>query len=273
MANTNLPSKNPAYSELNALFAYNITLVAMNKDLAQRIVKGYESNLWWIQISSQLSSNNALGDDKATLPFVQELPSTDIDLHFFLRQTMAVNNHGNKNIAHLALRHKFIYHVNHVSGVHRLCISTSIALEIITIAHDKGHPSFARYYEIVSRFWYIRGLTKLLRAFIRHCPQCLQLQIRKHSSYSSFQPIHSLPVPFHTLTLDFMLALPLNAAGFNLLMSVICKFSKRETLVKGKETWSAKDQAYTLLQQVDIIDWGLPSELITNRDPKFLSEF
>lgn len=43
-ANTNPPSQNPAYSELNALFAYNTTLVAISKDLAQRIVKGYESD-------------------------------------------------------------------------------------------------------------------------------------------------------------------------------------------------------------------------------------
>ena len=31
---TNLPSQDPAYSKLDALFAYNTTLVAMNKDLA-----------------------------------------------------------------------------------------------------------------------------------------------------------------------------------------------------------------------------------------------
>ena len=45
-ANTNLPSQDPSYSKLDAFFAYNTTLVAMNEDLAQRIVKGYESNPW-----------------------------------------------------------------------------------------------------------------------------------------------------------------------------------------------------------------------------------
>lgn len=79
-ANTNLPSQDPSYSKLDALFAYNITLVAMNEDLAQRIVKGYESDPWWSKVSSQLSANDALGDDKATLPFVRELPPTDADL-------------------------------------------------------------------------------------------------------------------------------------------------------------------------------------------------
>lgn len=37
--------QDPAYSELNALFAYNAMLVAINKDLAQCIVEIYKSNL------------------------------------------------------------------------------------------------------------------------------------------------------------------------------------------------------------------------------------
>ena len=43
-ANTNLPSQNPTYSKLDALFVYNAMLVAMNEDLAQCIVEGYKSN-------------------------------------------------------------------------------------------------------------------------------------------------------------------------------------------------------------------------------------
>ncbi len=245
----------------------------MNEDLAQHIVKGYENDPWWVKISSQLSSNDALGDNKATLPFVRELPPTDADLYFLPRPTTAVDNHVNENAAPPALKHKLIYHIDHVSGVHRLCIPTSVASEVIAIAHGEGHPGFARCYEIVSRSWYIRGLTKLLRAFIRHCLQCLQLQTRRYPPYDSLQPIHSPPVPFHTLTLDFVLALPLSAAGFNSLMSVTCKFPKRVTLVEGKDTWSAKDWAYMLLQRLDMIDWGLSLELITDRDPKFLSKF
>lgn len=43
-ANTNLPSQDLVYFELDAFFTYNAMLVAMNEDLAQRIAKGYESN-------------------------------------------------------------------------------------------------------------------------------------------------------------------------------------------------------------------------------------
>ena len=184
-----------------------------------------------------------------------------------------MDNHGNKNTAYLALRPKFIYHVDYVFGVHYLCIPTSVASEIITIAHGKGHSGFAQCHEIVSCSWYIRNLIKLLRAFIHHCSQCLQLQIRKHPPYGFLQLINSLPILFHTFTLDFVLALSLSAAGFNLLMSITYKFLKWVTLVESKNIWSARNWAYALLRRLNMIDWGLPSELITNKNPKFVSNF
>ena len=99
------------------------------------------------------------------------------------------------------------------------------------------------------------------------------MQTRRHAPYGSLQPIQSPPVPFFTLTLDFILALPLSKEGFNALMSVTCKFSKRVTLIERKDTWTAEDWAHAFLNRLDLVDWGLPGELITDRDPKFLSKF
>ena len=182
-----------------------------------------------------------MGDNKASLPIMRELPPTKADPYFFLRPTAVVDNHGDEITALPSLRPKLIYHIDHVSGMHCLCIPTSVASVIIAIAYGKGHPGFAQSYEIISRSWYIRGLIKLLRAFICHCPQYLQLQTRRHPLYGFFQPIHSSPIPFHILTLDFVLALPLSADSFNLLMSVTCKFPKWVSLVEGKNTWFAKN--------------------------------
>lgn len=95
-------------------------------------------------------SNDALGDDKAFLPFVQELPLTNTDFYFLSKLAAVVNNHGDKKVAPLTLGSKFIYYVNYVFDMHRLCLPTSVILEIIAITYGKGHPSFMQYYEIVS---------------------------------------------------------------------------------------------------------------------------
>lgn len=80
-------------------------------------------------------------------------------------------------------------------------------------------------------------------------------------------------MPFFILTLDFVLALPLSKQGFNAIMLVTCKFSKRVTPIEGADTWSTDQWAQAFLKRLDLINWGLPGELITDRDPKFLSKF
>lgn len=73
--------------------------------------------------------------------------------------------------------------------------------------------------------------------------------------------------------LYFILALPLTPRGFNILMSVICKFSKHITLIKGINTWFAQQWAHAFMKHLNLVDWGLLEELITDRDPKFLNKF
>ena len=168
---------------------------------------------------------------------------------------------------------QLIYHLDCVTGIRRLCILLAVAPDLLAIVHDKGHSGFACCHKIISRSWYIRGLTKILRFFICHCPQCLALQTIRHAPCGSLQPIYSPLVLFFTPTLDFILALLLTTDGYNTLMSVTCKFSKKVTLIEGKDTWTAKEWAHAFLAKLDLVDWGLPGELITNRNPKFFSKF
>jgi hypothetical protein len=52
---------------------------------------------------------------------------------------------------------------------------------------------------------------------------------------------------------------------------VTCKLSKRITLIPGKNTWTAKQWADTLIERLWIADWGMPKVIISDRDRKFLS--
>ena len=135
------------------------------------------------------------------------------------------------------------------------------------------------FYPILNIEWtrliserYIRGLTNQLREFIRHCPECHVLQTRRHQPYGSLSPIESPPVPFHTLTLDFILALPGSPEGFDTILSVTDKFTKRITCIPGKNTWSAERWAEALLDRLEVADWGIPKAMISDRDRKFLGE-
>ena len=234
----------PQRSELDALFTYNTTLVEMHLALVSRILAGYKADPWWARLQLQTQANNNLEADAATLPFaVGSIPPTDYDPY------LAPRLDGDEDLPSSSLdigkipegflapdKSRLLYHINKFTNVHRLCIPPFVAPNILAVAHGEGHPGFSCCYEITTRSWYIRGLIKLLRVFIRHCPQCLALQTRRYAPYGSLQPIESPPVPFFTLTLDFVLALPLSKEKYNAIMSVTCKFSKQVTLIEAADT-------------------------------------
>lgn len=92
--------------------------------------------------------------------------------------------------------------------------------------------------------------------------------------YGSLQPIQSPPVPFFTLTLDFVLALPLSVEGYNALMLVTCKFSKTSSYLlkeKKKIPGPAEDWASALGSRVVLYLFiaypGIQKEQLQRIDP------
>ena len=126
----------------------------------------------------------------------------------------------------------------------------------------------------MSESLYIRKLYTTIREFIRHCPDCQTMASPRHSPYGSMQPIATPAAPHHTITSDFVLALPQSPPpdSFDSVMSVTDKFSKRIALIPGKTTHTAEQWARLLLERLDLADWGLPKAIISDRDRKFVSE-
>ena len=241
-ANINTPPRNSDEGELDALFT--ASLVEMDPQFKQRILDGYKSDLNWQKITQVLDSG---GEDAATLPFCR----------------------GEDG---LIFRSDGFTTGDHAYEPRRLCIPHPVVADILQLAHDDGHAGYAKCFEQISASWYIRGLSRYLRDYLKHCPQCLVYQTRRHAPYGSMQPILTPPIPFHTITMDFILALPISRQGFDTAMSVTCKFSKRVTIIPGKATWSAGEWGIALLDRLDIADWGLPKAIISDRDRKFLSD-
>lgn len=224
----------------------SVSEVQLSEDLLTRIKEGYTKDPTYDKIIKVL---NKATEDGSILPFVwgdngiifRVSLSDDASL---IPSRIAVPDHDN------------------------------LIKEILTTAHDAyGHQGFEKSYDRVRSSWYIRNLTKRLKDYIKHCPTCGTNQTRRHKPFGALQPIMSPSVPFHTITMDFVLALPLTKEGFDCILTITDKYSKRISLIPGKQTWGAKEWAEALLMRLDIADWGLPKKIISDRDRKFLSEF
>jgi hypothetical protein len=125
---------------------------------------------------------------------------------------------------------------------------------ITTSAHESGHPGFAKTWDIISATFYIVHGHKRLREYLRHCEKCRVFETTRHKPYGALQPIMSPPAPFHTITMDFILALPLSKYGFDYILAMTCKMIKRIALIPGKSTWIAAQWGKAVIRRLLDLD-------------------
>ena len=248
-----LPHKDPVHDESEGVLdmlwahAYTVTaLVEMSPEMKKRMLEGYQKDPHWIRVLEVLDKNEQADEDAANLPFFRG-------------------------------EDKLIWRVEDSTSDKaytplRLCVPDNCVEEFLKIAHSGGHHGRDKCHEIISRQWYIPKLDRKLREYLRHCAECQLYQTPRHQPFGALQPILSPSTPYHTLTIDFILALPLSIKGYNCILTVTCKFTRKITLIPGKDTYTAEQWGILLLIRLQKIDWGVPKAIISDRDRKFVSE-
>ena len=196
----------------------------MSPELKARLLDGYATDLKWAKIAEVLENNENAGEDAAKLPFIRG----DDGLFQRIEDSIA----------------------DHVYTPQRLCVPDNCVQEFLDITHSGGHVGRDKCHEIITRQWFILGLDRKLREYIRHYPKCQLYQTRRHQPHRVLQPILTPPTPFHTLSIDFILALPVLGKGYETAMLVTCKFSRKITVIAGKSTYTAGQQAEVLLRRL-----------------------
>lgn len=177
------------HAELDVLYAYTTTLVEMSKSFQTRIVKGYQSDPSWTKTLDVLYAEDSRAEDGAKLQFVlgeeismsMEAPSDRSETYTHFTTAAAIPEE-----AFDRQRNRLVYHIDKATAVKRLCIPESVVKDILDIAHTaEGYLGFARCYERVATSWYIRGLTRYLRDYLKHCSECLVYQTRRHAPYGT----------------------------------------------------------------------------------------
>ena len=251
---------------LDEVLAFNMTYTQMSPGYKENLIKAYADDKKWSKIF------NILHEEKQRLRKQDADPTADSNEVVVDRGVDVQAGERDVTLPNIQffLREDLIYYRDNLDGRERLCVPKSMEQEIFDQAHDKrSHGGFSRTYERIVQNYYMRHLTRRLKRYILHCPECQLNQTKRHAPYGSLRPVLSPPRIFHTITIDFILALPALLSGLNALLTVTCKFSKKVTMVSGKDTWDASQWAVALLYE--LTDWGIPCAIISDRDPKFMS--
>jgi hypothetical protein len=116
---------------------------------------------------------------------------------------------------------------------------------VFKLAHDKmRHSEYTWMHEIDWHSLHL-WLVQNLHEYLWHCLQCQLNQTPHHKPYgATINPFTA--APFHTLTIDFILALSVIKASetYETIMSVTDKFSKTVTLISERNTMTVKIEQY-----------------------------
>ena len=151
---------------------------------------------------------------------------------------------------------------------------TSLKNDLCFSAHDSpvgGHFGQEKTYRLLSRKFWFPKMRDYVIDYVSHCDTCQRIKDSRHSPYGLLQPLPIPEGPWKSVSMDFIVKLPLSY-GFDSILVVVDRFSKMAHFIACNEAISSLGLALLYFNNVFKLH-GLPHEIISDRGPVFVSKF
>jgi hypothetical protein len=163
----------------------------------------------------------------------------------------------------------------------RLCVPNSPTLRrrLLHEFHDTpsaGHPGHLRTLAAISqRFWWPH-LSRSVKAYVSTCPTCQRSKPTNQPTPGLLRP-HAVPSrPWSHVSVDLITKLPRSTCydgqTYDAIATFVCMLTKQAHFVRINESITAPQLANVFIDHV-YSKHGLPSLLVSDRDPRFNSLF
>lgn len=204
--------------------------------------------------------------DKALLSSVRDAASGD------LLYTSIMDEVKSSKRSDFCISHGVLYHV----PSSRLYIPDGkLRRTLLHEAHDattSGHLGRHKMLARLQSHFYWPNMDRTIRDYVRTCPAC---QHNKPSSQPPFGLLQPLPIPERTwkdVSIDLITALPVTASGHDAIVVVVDRLSKMIHCIPTVTAIKAPELARLYFDNIFKFH-GLPSSVVSDRDPRFISDF
>ena len=148
---------------------------------------------------------------------------------------------------------------------------------IVSKAHNTptaGHPGRDETLRKVQQNYWWSGMKQWISDYIKGCAICQQTKPQTHKRPTPIYRIPTTPgtLPFRTIAMDLITGLP-NRQGFNAILTIVDHGCSRAAIFLPCTT-NILGPGITQLYLDYVYRWfGLPTKIISNRDPRFTSHF
>ena len=137
-----------------------------------------------------------------------------------------------------------------------------------------GHPGISCTIDLVERHYWWPGLQRDTLQYVKGCAECQRHKVNTRPTKAPLQPIFPKPeaTPFEVIAVDFITKLPPSQGYDSILTVTNHDCTKAMLFIPCNEAIMSEETAAVFVTQV-FKCFGLPSKIISDRDPRFTSKF
>ena len=144
--------------------------------------------------------------------------------------------------------------------------------ELIRDVHGLGHLGMGKTLELMQRRYYWPGMTRDVKSYIKGCKECQQNKAVHHKPYGIARPVEVPSRRWDCVSMDFIMDLPRTLSGNNAILVCVDTFSKRSHFIPCKTSITGSQCAQLFYNEI-YKHHGMPLKLISDREPRFTSDF
>lgn len=135
------------------------------------------------------------------------------------------------------------------------------------------HLGLAKTFDCISKHYYWPNIYKDTKQYVRTCLVCQQTKAENMKKKGLLKPLEIPTRRWHTVSMDFIVQLPVSKNGYDAIFVVVDKLSKRAYFIPTHTTATAPDTAKLYFKNVVKNGHGIPEIIVSDRDSKFTSLF
>jgi hypothetical protein len=146
---------------------------------------------------------------------------------------------------------------------------------IISEHHDlriAGHLGGFKTVQYIQRRYYWPQMKHMVVKYIQSCEFCQRFKSNRQAPYGLLQPLPIAERRWDSVAMDFIVDLPLSSGGFNAVLTVVDRLSKMTHFIPTTTNLTAEGAAQLFFDNIICVH-GLPTSIISDRDPRFVSKF
>jgi hypothetical protein len=159
----------------------------------------------------------------------------------------------------------------------RICVPNDDGLKskILEEAHKSKytiHPGVTKmYHDLKNIFWW-PGMKADITNFVSRCLTCQKVKVEHQRPAGLLQPLEIPIWKWDNISMDFIMGLPRTILGYDAIWVIVDRLTKSAHFLAMKSTYTLDRLAQLYVKEIVRLH-GIPSSIVSDRDPRFTSNF